>query len=71
MRTYKLLHDALSQKDYGAVTVNNDGSMTSFLFDDNNSDYQAYLAWLAEGNVPWPANALMPQENGDTFTLTV
>jgi len=56
MRTYKLLHDALSQKDYGAVTVNDDGSMTSFLMDENNPDYKAYLAWLAEGNQPLPAD---------------
>jgi hypothetical protein len=56
MKTYKLLHDALSQKDYGAVTVNDDGSMTSFLFDENNKDYQAYLAWLEAGNTPLPAD---------------
>jgi hypothetical protein len=24
-------------------------------FDEGNSDYQAYLAWLAEGNAPLPA----------------
>jgi hypothetical protein len=24
-------------------------------FDPDNTDYQAYLAWVAEGNVPTPA----------------
>ena len=38
---------------------------------EDNTDYQAYLAWLAEGNTPLAADALVPQENGDTFTLSV
>ena len=40
-------------------------------FYPSNTDYQAYLAWFAEGNVPLAADALVPQENGDTFTLSV
>jgi hypothetical protein len=25
-------------------------------FDSNNTDYQAYLKWLADGNTPLPAD---------------
>jgi hypothetical protein len=28
----------------------------SIPFDNQNTDYVAYLAWLAEGNVPTPAD---------------
>ena len=30
-------------------------------FDPDNTDYQAYLKWLAEGNVPLSADTNTPQ----------
>ena len=51
---YKL-YKAIGDRD-AAMKTNEDGSITSFIFDPANTDYQAYLAWLAEGNTPEPAD---------------
>ena len=48
---YKLIKDPVSGKECGVLF---DGYM-SIPFAPDNTDYQAYLKWLAEGNTPQPA----------------
>ena len=40
-----------------ATTVLNTETLQWIPFDPDNTDYQAYLAWVAEGGVPTPADA--------------
>ena len=50
MITYKL-----QNKEGVTISVlRSDG--WSIPFDPDNTDYQAYLAWVAEGNTPLPAD---------------
>ena len=50
MKTYKL------SNFYNRILRNNeDGSITSFPMSEDNTDYQEYLKWVAEGNTPLPA----------------
>jgi len=50
---YKL-YKTINGQD-AVIKTNEDGSTTSFIFNESNTDYQAYLAWLEEGNTPLPA----------------
>jgi hypothetical protein len=53
---YKLLNNLNNVP--GAV-IREDG--ISIPFDPANTDYQAYLAWVAQGNTPLPADEIIQQ----------
>lgn len=44
------------QSENSVLKFNEDGSVSSIPFDPANTDYQAYLKWLDEGNKPLPAD---------------
>lgn len=55
---YKLMN---KDTPYQALLIErDDGSVTSIPFDPANTDYQAYLKWLEEGNTPEPADVQEP-----------
>lgn len=49
---YKLLKTKLDNQIHNVMRLS-DGACIPF--DESNSDYQAYLKWIAEGNTPEPA----------------
>ena len=54
MSLYKLTgNDSFGEK-IGAIIRTTDNA--SIPLDEENMDYQAYLAWVAEGNTPDPAD---------------
>jgi hypothetical protein len=52
---YKLNKNPLSG-EIKSVNKTEDGVLLSIPFAPDNTDYQAYLKWLAEGNTPEPAD---------------
>jgi hypothetical protein len=53
MIIYKLLIDLCTKQPIDCVQRLSDGAWIPF--DPDNTDYQAYLAWVSEGNEPTPA----------------
>ena len=54
MTTYKLMTGVNAKPIEDAILLVETNS--TIPFDPANTDYQAYLAWLAEGNQPLPAD---------------
>jgi hypothetical protein len=52
MTTYKLIKGGIENKVYAILRDGKD----SIPMVEDNTDYIAYLAWVAEGNTPEPAD---------------
>jgi len=54
--TYKLATKLVEADSQGFVIFSKDSVERWIPFDPDNTDYQKYLEWLAEGNEPLPAD---------------
>lgn len=50
---YQLINDPKTNQQ---VSVRRLSDNACIPFDPDNTDYQAYLKWVAEGNIPLPAD---------------
>ena len=53
---YKLIKNIDGGASNAVMRFNPNGSISSIPFILDNTDYQAYLKWLEEGNEPLPAD---------------
>jgi hypothetical protein len=57
MTTYKLV--SYNGKDVSVMKFEDGNFILAIPFDPANTDYQAYLKWLEEGNTPEPADEVV------------
>ena len=50
---YKLVKNPFTGKVNSVIRISDDAFIP---MDEQNTDYQAYLKWVAEGNTPTPAD---------------
>ena len=53
MIMYKLFNNVQNTEAVGVIRLSDNASIP---FGPDNTDYQAYLKWVAEGGVPTPAD---------------
>ena len=54
--SYKLYKRYMTDEVAGVEYTDAAGKVSGIPFDPDNTDYQAYLKWLDEGNTPTPAD---------------
>jgi hypothetical protein len=55
---YKLLKGGIENKEYGVIRDNGDGTITSFVCEPANTDYQQYLKDVENGVEVLPADTM-------------
>ena len=63
--TYKLNKDIISKQVVNVIKYYHDELYTFIPFDPDNTQYQEYLKWVAEGNEPLPAEDPVPADSGE------
>ena len=53
---YKIILNTISKEPCAILRNNEDGTVSSFLFDPANTDFVEYQKWLREVNTPSPAD---------------
>jgi hypothetical protein len=56
MTTYKLYNSVITGQLVSIIKNPDDAIRVSIPINPDNTDYQEYLEWLAEGNTPLPAD---------------
>jgi len=55
---YKLTINTFGGEPQSVIKIDSNGIHYGIPFDPSNTDYKEYLTWLAEGNIPEPADNL-------------